>query len=166
MVIRLVNRRLEREYDMWLFGITGESFWVPRGITLHATLKSLARQVRVPQRCIAVAGAHVFVIVPFQGATAPGCYPMNSCLYDRHCNICDDEVAILERCCQCGILTCSECFEDAVCWICRSDADNYIPCCRRERLLDEVYQRLETHPQPIDHSQFDFFPFRHLEELT
>ena len=87
---------------------------------------------------------------------------MNSYLWDRHCNICDDEDDSQKRCLQCGIASCGECFNpmtDATCWLCRSEADNYIPRCPREHLLDEVYERLVYADQPKDHSQFDFFPF-------
>ena len=155
----MIYRRLECEYDMWLSSISGDSFWVPRGITLHESLKTLAHKVGVPQRCIAVVGAHSFCVVSFQGVTAPGNYPMHSCLWERHCNICDDEVAILERCESCGIASCSDCLKDAVCWLCRSQADNYIPCCHREHFLDDAYQRLSADSQPTDDAQFDFFPF-------
>ena len=174
MVLPLGNKSLSvaelraRDYDLWTSAFSGNSFWLPRGRGLFENLKMLAHKLAVPQRCVLFEGPYSFCVVSFRGSTCPGCYPVNSYLWDNHCNICDDEVVLQSRCWECGVASCGECFipmTDAACWLCRSEADNYIPRCPREHLLGEAYERLECAHQPKDHSQFDFFPFHMTEEV-
>ena len=175
----------------WCNAITGKQYWLLRSrcTSMTACMKEIAMQLDVPQRCI-VAIVHSpqssdapptapmfhcenspapFRIVLFQGCMMPGCFPVNSKMWDEHCNICDDKGVLFTECSTCGVHCCKNCLWSSLveftvverCWLCRSGEEDYIAANARQELLNEAYDSdrfLEGH-QGFDSSQWDFFPF-------
>ena len=168
--VRLTNKRLPKQSHAdvakWIEEGTGQIFWVSKSMTVDESLITIAHKLGVPQRCIAITGYfkcyRFFATVNFQGAVAPACYPANSRLWEQHCNVCDDKVHAKLRgeCKECGVDSCDACLMDGICFLCRSGAKNWHPCCLRDEFLDEAYERLTWDEQPEDHALFTFFPFQ------
>ena len=176
MVARLVNKRLTREelldwhHEQWTNSLSGNCIFIPRCPTLSESLMALGKALNIPQRCLSAVSERQFVIHYSRGNTDVGCYPMGSPLHQLHCNCCDDHILAdspytndIYHCRYCDLHACSACLQNEMCFICRYYDDDreeaFEPSCKREELLQEVYDRSSDAWQPNDHDEFTYFPF-------
>ena len=116
------------------------------------SLMRLSKELNIPQRCLEAVSQKQFTVHYFRGFTGIGCCPVNSSLWQLHCNCCDDLILAgsphtndLCHCPECDLQACSACVRNERCFICRcyeSDEGNaFEPSCLREELLFEAYER-------------------------
>ena len=165
-VVRLSNGKLP--CVRWKNTLTEKGFRLPHTGRLGNDMKILARAAGVPQRCISIVinADHEFVVHGFRGCHEPGCFPINSILWETHCGICDDSYSNPEENCpECGQSNvCENCYKGEgalrLCFLCYSDEPGWVPESLREQLLHGCQSNPTYNGvQPSDDSSYTYFPF-------
>ena len=78
------------------------------------SLMRLSKELNIPQRCLEAVSQKQFTVHYFRGFTGIGCCPVNSSLWQLHCNCCDDLILAcspytndLCNCPECDLQACS-----------------------------------------------------------